>query len=439
LRSRSPFAWLVAKEWRELWAARAWWLMLLVTGPLVGVSFINAVQMYAELSGYNGTAAGVGEAFSPLVGIWAPTFSAYELIAAFLFPFVVIRLIAGDRPSGVLKLEMQQGMRPIARVAAKAVVLLAAWLVASVPMLMAGVLWLRYGGDAYAPEIFTVAMGHFLNASLTVAIGAAAASVAEHPATAAIVALSVTVGTWVISFLAAIHGGWWERVATFTPPAMVTQFQRGLIRLDVLLSVLILIGLGMLVGAVWMRLGESIERRAALTAALVAGAGVLIAAATFARPSWDASENRQNSFPETDELALRGITQLLTIDAHFSAEDGRRGELDRTLSKLQRVMPNLTVRYIAQTSVGLYEQNTEHYGEIVYTLGGKQEVSRVVTAEGVLESVYAVAGVTPPAENEDEIFRGHPLAVPPRHAAAVFYGIWPVVIGGAWFRHRRTT
>jgi len=68
-----PFVVLLGKEWRELMASRAWWVMLLVIGPLVGMSFISAVTAYGELSGVNGTAAGVGEAFSPLVGIWAPT------------------------------------------------------------------------------------------------------------------------------------------------------------------------------------------------------------------------------------------------------------------------------------------------------------------------------------------------------------------------------
>ena len=88
---RSPWGWLLAKEWRELMASRSWWVMLLLVGPLVGVSFISAVRSYAEASGLYGTAAGVGEAFSPLVGIWAPTFSACELAAAFLLPFVAIR------------------------------------------------------------------------------------------------------------------------------------------------------------------------------------------------------------------------------------------------------------------------------------------------------------------------------------------------------------
>src|SRR6185503_9114489 len=107
---KTPFVWLLEKEWRELLTSRSWWIMLVLIGPLVGVSFISAVRTYAELSGYGGTADGVGVAFSPLVGIWAPTFSACELAAAFLLPFVAIRVVAGDRQSGALKLELQQPM-----------------------------------------------------------------------------------------------------------------------------------------------------------------------------------------------------------------------------------------------------------------------------------------------------------------------------------------
>ena len=33
---------------------------------------------------------------------------------------------------------------------------------------------------------------------------------------AAILTLGVTVGTWVINFVAAVHGGIWERIAGFT-------------------------------------------------------------------------------------------------------------------------------------------------------------------------------------------------------------------------------
>src|SRR5580693_2683795 len=153
---RSAFRWLLDKEWRELLVSRAWWVLLLGMGPLVGASFISAVSVYGEVSGLNGTSAGVGEALSPLVGVWAPTFSACELAAVFLLPFVAIRLVAGDRQSGALKLEIQQGMSSFVRILAKASVLLAGWLVAMLPPLSAIALWKSYGGSVYAPELLTL-------------------------------------------------------------------------------------------------------------------------------------------------------------------------------------------------------------------------------------------------------------------------------------------
>src|SRR6476659_2515287 len=137
----SPYIWLLKKEYRELMASRAWWVLLLAMGPLVGVTFISAVRTYGEASGLNGTTAGVGEAFSPLIGIWAPTFSACEVAAVFLLPFVVIRLVSGDRQSGALRIEMQHPMPAVVRIAAKAIVLLGGWLVASLAPLAAVALW----------------------------------------------------------------------------------------------------------------------------------------------------------------------------------------------------------------------------------------------------------------------------------------------------------
>ena len=212
---------LLGKEFRELFASRAWWILLGAMGPLVGVTFINAVRTYGEASGLNGTSAGVGEAFAPLMGIWAPTFSACELAAAFLLPFVAIRVVSGDRMSGALKLELQRPMANVTRIGAKAVVLLTGWAIASLPTAIAMVLWRAYGGVLFAPELATVALGHFLNGGLTIALATAAATTTSHPSTAAIVTLAVTVGTWIVNFVAAVQGGWWERAAGYTPTAMV--------------------------------------------------------------------------------------------------------------------------------------------------------------------------------------------------------------------------
>ena len=431
---RTPFFYLLDKEYRELVSSRAWWVLLVAMGPLVGVSFVSAVRTYAEASGFNGTAVGVGEAFSPLVGVWAPTFSACEIAAAFLLPFVGIRLVAGDRQSGALKIELQHQMSAFARITAKALMLLAAWIVAMAAPAIAIVLWRSYGGSIYAPELMTVAMGHVLNAGLTIALATATASVTEHPSTAAILTLSVTVGTWILNFIAAVHGGLWERAAGYTPTAMVAEFQHGLVRLDVVLIALTFVVTGLVLAAIWMRLGVPVERRAYESAALGALTAAIVLGCTLVTPSWDSSENRANSFAEADEATLARIRTPLSIDVHLAAEDPRRVDLDhRALSKLRRVMPKVRVRYISATSIGLFEQTAPHYGEIWYDLGGHRAMTRAITAESVLETIYGLAGVAPPPEDAEPVFRGHPLAVPPRGAATVFYGVWPAVIIASFF------
>jgi ABC-2 type transport system permease protein len=432
--------WLLAKEWRELVASRSWWVLLFTMGPLVGVSFIAAVRTYADLSGLNGTAAGVGEAFSPLVGVWAPTFSACELAAAFLLPFVAIRVVAGDIQSGALKLELQHPMPAVGRIAAKAVVLLAGWVIASAPPFIAIVLWRLYGGAIYPPELVALAAGHLLNAGLTIALAAAAAAVTEHPSTAAIVTLTVTVGTWIVNFIAAVQGGIWERAAGYTPTAMVAEFQRGLVRLDVALVAVTLVALGLRVAAIWTRFGIAVRRRTYEAVAAGAVAAAVMFASTFATASWDLSEDRANSFSRADEIALKAIASPLRIEAHLAPEDPRRVDLERhAIAKLRRVMPRLEIRYVAATTTGLFEQTAPQYGEIWYELGGRRAMSRGTTADGVLETIFSLAGVMPPAETDADIFRGHPLAVPPRGAAAVFYGIWPaVVVASAVFIRRKS-
>ena len=422
----SAARWLLLKECRELAVSRAWWLLLLLMGPLAGVSFISAVRSYAEVSGLNGTAAGVGEALAPLVGVWAPTFSACELAAVFLLPFVAIRIVGGDRQSGALKLEMQRGLPPLARMTAKGCVALLGWMIAMLPPLSAILLWKIYGGTLHAPELITLVAGHVLNAGLTIALGAAASSVAEHPSTAAILTLGVTVGTWIVNFFAAVQGGFWERVAMYTPAAIVADFQHGLVRLDTVLIALILTLAGLGVSAIWQALGKHESRRAAESLGLLAAAAVLIYGCSFVRANWDTSENRANSFPVADELALRSIHEPLKIEVHLASEDPRRSDLERqALSKLKRLMPNLEIQYVASTSTGLFEQTREGYGEIRYSLGNRQAMSRVTTAEGVLETIYELAKITPPKDISEPVFRGHPLAVAARGGSTIFYVLWP--------------
>ena len=424
---KTPFVWLLEKEWRELLTSRAWWVLLLAMGPLVGVSFISAVRTYGEASGLNGTAAGVGEAFSPLVGIWAPTFSACELAAAFLLPFVAIRLVSGDRQSGALKLELQHPMPAFARIAAKALVLLAGWLIAFTATAGRGraVEKLRrqhlragagHGGDrppAQRGSDDRARRGDGLARRASVDGGHPHAQRhrrhLDHQ-------LHRRRSRRHVGARRGLHADGDGRRVPARPRAARRHPDRARPRCDRPRA------RGDL---------DAARRRGAPPRAYESIALGAIAAAAIVRvhvrhPELGHVGKPANSFPEADEEALRQIRTPLHIEAHLAAEDPRRVDLERqALSKLRRVMPKVQVQYVSATSIGLFEQTSEHYGEIWYDLGGRSAMSRMTTAEGVLETIYALAGVTPPAENDDAIFRGHPLAVPPKGAATVFYGIWP--------------
>jgi hypothetical protein len=220
---------------------------------------------------------------------------------------------------------------------------------------------------------------------------------------------------------------------------MVAEFQHGLLRLDTTLIALVFFVAGLALTAIWMRLGIATRRRAYESAALAVVATAGIFACTFVHQSWDTSESRGNSFPESDERALRRIHAPLRIEAHLAPEDPRRSDLERqALSKLRRVLPDVQIQYISTSSIGLFEQTRPGYGEIWYELGGHKTMSRVTTAEGVLESIFSLAGITPPADDDESVFRGHPLATPANGAGLVFYAAWPAIVlaGGLLVRRR---
>src|SRR5262249_54642906 len=146
-----------------------------------------------------------------------------------------------------------------------------------------------------------------------ISLACAAASVTEHPATAAILTLSVTIGAWIVNFVAAVHGGFWEQLAGYTPTAMVAEFQHGLVRLDVVWIALVLILAGLTLAALWMRLGIALRRRVYESLAVASLAAVLVVSGSQMRGSWDLSENRMNSFSTSDEQALRQIRTPLLI------------------------------------------------------------------------------------------------------------------------------
>jgi ABC-type transport system involved in multi-copper enzyme maturation permease subunit len=425
---------LIGKEWRELLASRSYWLLLMMIGPLVGHAFITAVGLYAEASGSSGGPAALAQGLTPLDGILVPTFGAYDLAATFLFPFVAIRIIAAEKQSGGLKLLLQLPGSLATKVTAKALALLSGWIVTLLPGLLAIVLWKSYGGHLHAPETLNLLLGHFLRAALSAGIAVAAAALAENAASAAIVTLGFTVGTWALDFIAAGRGGFLQQLAAYTPTATLRFFEHGLLRLNIVVAMLALSVAGFALAVVWLHTGRTWRFRLLSTLALALILVFIIGGANGVRASWDASENRRNSFSRADEVALSQIRQPLKITVVLSPEDPRLTDFEQNvLRKLRRVLPHLDVNYSSNSRTGLFEKPEDHYGEIWYEMNGQKTMERSTIEEIVLEQIYKLAGVNPPALAEENSFSGYPLSARPRGASWLFYGLWPLMTIAAWW------
>ena len=425
---------LIAREFRGLLASRAFWLLLLLTGPLVGQGFIAAVETYAEASGAGGGPAALSQGLSPLDGILVPTFGAYDIAVTLLFPFVAIRLISAGKASGAWKLLLQSPARLGTLLFAKAAALAAGWLLAWIPGLLALALWKSYGGWLYGPELLNLLLGHLLRVAIAAGVAVAAAAIANGAATAAIATLGFTVGTWALDFVAAGRGGWLARAAAYTPTAALRVFEQGQLRLGTA-AVALLLGLaGFAIARIWLDPAATTLAHALRAALLVLGFAALLLGAGRIRAAWDLSENRRNSFSAADEAALRRIREPLRITVWLAPEDPRLSDFDRgILRKLERILPAVRVDYAAQSRTGLFEGAADRYGEIWYELAGRRVMSRSTTEPIVLDTLYALAQVPPPAGRDDRPYPGHPLAARPAGAALLYYAFWPLVVAlAAW-------
>lgn len=437
---RLPKWWLlVGKESRELLASRAFWVLLLMIGPLVGQGFVAAVNLYAEVSGAAGGPAALPQGLSPLDGILAPSFGAYDLAVMLLFPFVAIRLVASEKDSGALKLMLQAPSSVGSTVAAKGVVILSGWLIAWTPGFVALALWKSYGGHLHAPETINLLAGHLLRVILSAGVAVAAAAVSSGAATAAIVTLGFTVGTWALEFVAAGRGGFLQKLATYTPTAALHGFEQGQFRLSTVV-VLLAAGVGgFALASIWLPTGRGWRFRLIGSVGVAAGVALVAWGGSLVRATWDLSENQRNSFSPADQAALREIKQPLRITVYLAPEDPRLTDLERgIIGKLRVILPRVEVDYAAQSVSGLFEAHEDHYGEVWYELGGRSVMSRSTTEPIVLETLYQLAEIQPPAASDEAGYPGYPLAAQPRNAALIFYALWPLLIcGGWWVNYRR--
>jgi ABC-type transport system involved in multi-copper enzyme maturation permease subunit len=433
---RAPVTPVLRKELRELATGGSLWALMLLLSPLVGYSFIEAVALYAEASRPALSIPELARQLSPFDGILVPTLGGFYLAITLLFPFIAIRLIASEKASGGLKLLVQLPYRLTDLIAAKFAAVIAAWLIALVPLVSALVWWGLLGGHLDARETATLMLGHLLYALLIGAISFLAAAFTEGGATAAILALSVTIGSWVLDFAALDRGGVTSLLAAVSLTSLLRPFEQGLLSIPAVLCMLIGTVGFLALAAVWLPPGVLLARRVKGSALIIVAVAILIAVAAQSNTVFDVTPDRRNSFSLPDEQLLGQLPERLFLAVHMASSDPRLADLDRkVLARLKRAMPRVTVRIAEGGSAGPFgTAGDEDYGQIVLTYHGKSATTRSTGAGEILPILYELAGVGPPVPGpagRDE--PGYPLVADASGVAIWFYGALPLVFVALWW------
>ena len=428
---------LFRNELRELFASRTPWVMFVILAPVVGYSFIQAVSLFSEASqsalGHPELARGM----TPLDGVFVPTLGGFYLAVTLLFPFVAIRTIGEEKQSGALKLTVQLPTSVSALVILKFLAVGCVWLVALIPAGFAIVAWMAMGGHIHWPELVTLVLGHAIYGVAVAAIAFFAASVSDSVATAAIVALALTIGFWILDFAGSSTAGWFGQLSFLSITGTLKSSEKGLLAFPQIAQTLVL-ALGMLGAAVaWLPSGTTLARKIITVGVIVFACAGAVAGAGEIRLYADMTEDRRNSFDPAQEAALRQIKKPFTITLFLSPDDSRAREMESNLlAKLKRAVPHLEIGYGAVAKAGMFgPSNDDRYGLVIYEYGGKREESRSNSPREALPIVNGLASLSVKA-GDTSPFPGYPLVTQAESLAIWFYVLLPALTLLAWWYMR---
>jgi hypothetical protein len=183
-----------------------------------------------------------------------------------------------------------------------------------------------------------------------------------------------------------------------------------------------------------------LNQKLARTFICVGVAGALLALATQLRTSRDVAEDKRNSFPAADQQALAGLSKPLIIVVHLAPEDPRYVDLQRNvLSKLERIVPNATIRLVTAGQSVIGSAGEVSYGEIEYSYGGHSAKSRSTSHREALPLLYGLAGIPVPTPQSAEEYPGYPLVADGWIALLWFFVVLPLLIVVTWWWWSRRT
>ncbi len=430
---RYAFIALLRLEARQLLLGRAWICLAIILSLLVGSGFRQALSLYADASRSALGAGDLAQGLNPFDGILVPTFGALYLVATLLLPFVALRQIGLDQEDGAWKLFLRSGFNLSRILLAKGSVLSLFWFaMMGIPLVAVG-LWKLMGGHIHGAELAGLLLGHALYGLAVLAVACVAAGLARNSATAALLTLAATLGSWVLDFSTAMGQTWMQRLGSLSLTNALRPFERGLVETGHLGSWLLGLGTLLAMAILLLQPGRSWLRRVFPCAALVAGGVPLLFVVSHLRGHRDLTADLRHSFPPGVERALGALRDPLLIEVQLDPEDPRWMDLNRQLvSKLRRIVPKVEVR-LGEASPSRFGGATgEHYGEVIYTYQGRQDMSRSTSPEEVLQVLWGLSHTPPPPEEPEAAYPGYPMVARDRWSRLAFLFLIPLVLLLFW-------
>lgn len=412
----------------------------MLTGPLVGYSFIQAISLYGEASKPALVTPQLAVGLNPFDGVIIPTYGAIYLVLTLLFPFVAIRTISTDKDSGSLRLLFQTPLRSSALLAAKTAAVLVAWLLVELPGLLVLLIWRLSGGHIFAPETLCLLFGHFLYGVIVTFISLFAAAVAESASTAALLALTCTLGSWVLDFAAGSGNSWLAKIFELSLTALLKPFEQGLLVWKVVGGIAIMTAGLFALTLLWWHPGRPLVLKLRGTATVFIFCAALFVPLRHIAPSVDLTEDQRHSFSPVVGTALQQIREPLRITVYLAPEDPRMMDFDRSiLAKLRRTLPRTEVLNPEADQAAIFRTGEDpNYGLVIYEVGSRRAESRSTSPEEVLPLLWNLAGVPSPAADDPVAYPGYPLIVNSSLLPElVFYVVWPALTILGWLLFSR--
>src|SRR5262249_11206043 len=153
-------------------------------------------------------------------------------------------------------------------------------------------------------ETLNLALGHLLYGCLVGGIALFSAAISESAATAAIITLAFTIGSWVLDFTVAGRPGLADWVARLSLTQTLRPFEQGMLSAGVAGGMAVAAcGFVALAGA-WLSPGTTLKARLARSVACTLAIAAAIGAAAQINLSVDVAEDQRNSFAAADRRQL---------------------------------------------------------------------------------------------------------------------------------------